>query len=149
MKRRLLAISMIAFAACVAAAEDEATKKDLDGIQGTWRMVSREKDGKADAADAIKDVLMTNEGNKFSFKGSASGAGAMKGTLRLDASKKPKTMDRMPSDGPQKGKTLPGIYSLEGDKLTICVALTGKERPKEFATTAKSGRVLSVFKREK
>lgn len=130
-------------------AQDEASKKDLDDLQGTWRLVSREKDGKADTSEAIKDVLMANSGDKFSFKGAASGAGALKGTFKVDATKKPRAMDRMPTDGPQKGKTLLGIYLLEGDTLKICVSIAGKERPSEFATAPKSGLVLSVFKREK
>jgi uncharacterized protein (TIGR03067 family) len=132
-----------------AAAQDETTKKDLGQIQGTWRLVSRERDGKADPAEAIKGVLVTHEGDKFSFTGSASGSGAMKGTFKLDATKKPKAVDRMPADGPQKGKTLPGIYRLEGDTLTICVSVEGKDRPTEFATKPNSGLVLAVFKREK
>jgi uncharacterized protein (TIGR03067 family) len=135
--------------AAVASAQHEATKKDLDQLQGTWRLVSRERDGKADLADALKDVRVTHEGDKFSFSGSPSGSGAMKGTFKLDATKSPKAMDRMPADGPQKGKALPGIYKLEGDTLTICASVEGKDRPTEFATKPNSGRVLSVFKREK
>jgi uncharacterized protein (TIGR03067 family) len=148
MKLALSTILTTGLLVTLAGAQEEATKKDLEQIQGTWRLVSREKDGKADAADTIKDFLMINEGNKFTFKGT-SGAGATKGTFTLDATKKPKAMDRTPGDGPQKGKTLLGIYSLEGDTLKICVSLAGKERPGEFATAPKSGLLLSVFKREK
>lgn len=149
MKLLLAEILALSLLAAVAVAQEEATKADMLKIQGIWRLQSREKDGTSDSAEAIKDILMTNEGDKFSFKGSASGAGAMTGTFKLDATKKPKTMDRIPADGPRKGKTLPGIYALDGDTLKICVSLTGTERPSEFATRAKSGVLLSVFKREK
>jgi uncharacterized protein (TIGR03067 family) len=149
MKMLLVETLAVTLLAAVAVAQEEATKTDMLKIQGTWRLLSREKDGKADAAEAIKDIVMINKGDKFSFKGSASGAGAMTGTFTLDATKKPKTMDRIPADGPRKGKTLPGIYALDGDTLKICVSLTGAERPSEFATRPNSGVLLSVFKREK
>jgi uncharacterized protein (TIGR03067 family) len=141
-------LSMFALAVG-ALAQDEATKKDMNQIQGSWRLVSRERDGKADPADVIKDILMTHKGDAFTFNQSSSGAGATKGTFKLDASKSPKAIDRIPADGPQKGKTLMGIYKLEGDTLTLCVSVEGKDRPMEFAAKPKSGLVLSVWKREK
>ena len=149
MKRYLLTALAAGLLLAAQDAKEDATKKDLEQIQGTWRLVSRQRDGRTDPPVAVKDVLMTNKGDQFSFKGAASGAGATQGTFKLDATKTPKTMDRIPADGPNKGKTLPAIYALEGDTLKICVAVAGKERPKEFATKPGSGYVLSVFKREK
>lgn len=145
------------FAVCVlgsvafgfAWAQDDASKEEQKKLEGAWRLISRETDGKADPADKIKDIVMVNDGQNFVFRGSASGSGAMKGTFKVDASKKPKAMDRVPADGPRKGKTLLGIYNLEGDMLTICVSIAGKERPTTFATKENSGLLLSVFKREK
>lgn len=131
------------------APKDDASKKDMDQLQGSWRLISRERDGKADAADAVKDIIMINKGDRFTFKGAASGAGATEGTFTVDATKKPKAMDRTPADGPRKGKLVPSIYALDGDTLKICAALGGGERPKEFTSKAGSGHVLSVFKREK
>ena len=40
-----------------------------------------------------------------------------------------------------------GIYSLQGDVLTYCVAGPGGPRPAEFATTKGDGRTLVVLKR--
>lgn len=126
---------------------DEATRLDLERMQGAWRLVRREKDGKADSPDVIKDVRMLQRETAFSFTGAASGSGASQGTFVINATQKPKTMDRMPSDGPQKGKTLPGIYELTGDTLTLCISVAGKDRPSAFASGP--GSVLSVFQREK
>lgn len=149
MKRSLPMIFITLVVATVVAAQDDDSKQDQERIQGTWRLVSRERDGKAESEETIKDVVMINDGNKFTFTASTSGSKATKGTFKLDASKKPRAMDRIPADGPQKGKTLPAIYKLEGDKLTLCVSLTGKGRPTQFATKPKSGLLLAVFEREK
>lgn len=63
----------------------------------------------------------------------------------IDVSKTPKqTTDKLPD-----GNEIHGIYKIEGDMLTSCVAEIGKERPKEFASTPGSGHTLRVFRRVK
>ena len=150
MGARALTVLFVSF--LLAAAEGQGGGKEkADALQGTWNVVAVfDKDGRR---VALKDVAEPPPLTAIVFEGST---GVLKFrnedqkfSCQLDATKKPKTMDRTPSDGPQKGKMLPGIYALEGDKLTICVTLTGTERPTELATKAKSGRVLSVFQRDK
>lgn len=41
-----------------------------------------------------------------------------------------------------------GVYQLEEDTLTLCVADPGSGRPKDYSAAAGSGHVLSVFRRE-
>jgi uncharacterized protein (TIGR03067 family) len=67
----------------------------------------------------------------------------------VDVAKKPKTIDITFTEGPEKGKTIVGIYELEGDTYKVCINVNGKERPKEFAAKAGSGHGLEVLKREK
>src|SRR6516165_585480 len=40
-----------------------------------------------------------------------------------------------------------GIYSLQGDVLTYCIAAPGRPRPAEFATAKGDGHTLVVLKR--
>jgi len=51
--------------------------------------------------------------------------------------------------GPDKGKTLLGIYELSDDAYKVCFAAPGKDRPTEFNSKEGSGNRLIVMKREK
>src|SRR5262249_4862043 len=70
-----------------------------------------------------------------------------KGTYRLDPTKKPGAIDLVK----EGGKTLLGLYRLEGDHLTICTygGDAGKKRPDRFASEPGSGLFLLILKREK
>jgi hypothetical protein len=53
------------------------------------------------------------------------------------------------TEGPEKGNTSLGIYELQGDDLKLCLTITAKDRPTEFAAKPKSGHGFEVLKREK
>jgi uncharacterized protein (TIGR03067 family) len=71
------------------------------------------------------------------------------GTLTISTSAKPLTMEITGTNGPNKGKTYRAIYKLDGDTLTICYDLAGKEYPKDFTSTKKSMQFLVVYQRSK
>ena len=54
-----------------------------------------------------------------------------------------------PDDGPNKGKTLVGIYEVKGDELKVCHGDPGADRPKEIASKEGSGLSLITLKRVK
>jgi hypothetical protein len=54
------------------------------------------------------------------------------GGMKLDPTKTPKTVNVTIGQGPQKGDTYLGIYSLEGDTLRISLDLLSQSRPKDF-----------------
>ena len=56
------------------------------------------------------------------------------GTIRLDPSTKPASIDVIPSDGPHKGKVQPGIYAFQGDDMWTVFAEPGQPRPTGFKT---------------
>jgi uncharacterized protein (TIGR03067 family) len=132
------------------AADDanEEVKKELARFEGTWKWVSIESEKEKLAADTVKDLRLKLSGDKFVVTGDNAEKG-FGGTFKVDPTKKPKTIDVTFGDGPQKGKTILGIYELDEDTYKVCAAEEGKSRPTEFAVKPGSGNVLQLLKREK
>jgi uncharacterized protein (TIGR03067 family) len=118
---------------------------DLDGMQGTWNLVSAMQDGKALPEDKVKQTTIVIEGDAFRFPGLAEDATARAGTFKLDPTKQPKEMD---STSTEKEVML-GIYELGGDSYKVCFAPVGKPRPTDFGSTPGSGQILQVWERKK
>jgi uncharacterized protein (TIGR03067 family) len=128
----------------VDAAKDDAIKKELEKLQGTWQLVSAETDGKPAPEETIKKVKVVIQGAKHTvYFGEEVIAKEI--AFQIDPSADPKTVDDTLPDG----KMIHGIYELDGDTLTSCVAAVDKERPTEFVSKPGTGHTLRVFKREK
>jgi uncharacterized protein (TIGR03067 family) len=139
MKGRM--IGLMAVTLLVAAGASQADDKDdRDRLQGSWKVVSYEEDGKANDK-AAKDATFVFKGDTFSFPWLDV---KITGKFKTDSGKKPKAIDLSVEDA--KGKGLHGIYALAGDTLKLCF---GEERPKEFKTKADSKQWMVVLKREK
>ena len=131
-----LALSLLAIAP-ITTKNDDAKK-----IQGTWVMVSKEEDGrKRTVAGELKYTIGPDRISNANLKEAGD-------QYKLDADKKPKTIDLVPGDGPEKGKTVKGLYELDGDTLRICLATQATmPRPTEFASS--KGVQILVLKRIK
>ncbi len=124
----------------------DAVKRDLDGIQGTWKMVALEADGKQAPAEIVAALKLTFKGDTLTFTPGEPGFSNY--SYKLDPGTKPASFDMTHADGPHKGETEKGIYLLEGNHLRICFGKPGA-RPTEFATTAGSGVGMYTLEREK
>ena len=147
MKARLLMIPLVGLALAAAEAAENAGKEELKRLQGTWRMVSVEVDGKKIPEEDLKQMAVVFRGDAYTVK--QGDTEVEKGTQKVDPTKKPKTIDAHILEGPDKGKDQLGIYELNGDALKVCFAAPGQERPKEFASKPGSKHELGMFKREK
>jgi len=129
-------------------ANEETVAKELQAFKGTWRLSSKEEDGKKFSEEEIKDIIGTGDGlGKFSVRRGDKVIG--EATVKLDPTKKPKRIDVSFTEGQHKGQTLLGIYEIDSDAFRVCVARSGDERPAEFSAKAGSGRILIGYKREK
>ena len=144
MNWRILTGTVVVLVLAAAPPEEDAVKKELEKLQGTWQLVSAETDGKKAPEEQVKQIRVVIKGNKHTvFFGDK--AIAKEVAFTLDPQKKPKASDDILPDG----KMIRGIYELDGDTLKSCVAAVGKERPTEFAAGAGTGNTLRVFKRVK
>lgn len=117
-----------------------------DDVQGLWKPLSAELGGQKFPETLIANWRLELKDGKYTLTGAES---PDSGTYKVDDAKKPKAMDVMGGDGPNKGKTFPCIYEIDGDTMRICYDLAGKERPKEFKTAKGTKQYLVVYKLEK
>jgi uncharacterized protein (TIGR03067 family) len=120
----------------------------VEKLQGTWTTAKAERDGKA-AGDVVGHRLSFT-GNRFQIR-SEDGKLLYGGTFRVDTSAKPATFDFEHTEGPLKGRTWKGIYTLDGDTLTTCDngPNPDKGRPAAFEAKAGSGYIVITFRRAK
>src|SRR5215510_4706982 len=93
MKARFLTIAALGLLLGAASPQDPASKKDLEGMQGAWKLVSAMQDGKALPEDKVKQTIIVIKDDTFRFPELAEFATAKEGTFKLDATKRPKQMD--------------------------------------------------------
>jgi uncharacterized protein (TIGR03067 family) len=126
--------------------KEEATRKDLERMQGDWAQVSMVVDGEKLGDDEAQALFRTIKGQEYTVARYKKTIG--KGSFTLDAAKKPKTIDARPAIAGQN-ITMLGIYEFDGEKLKLCFARAGRPRPTEFAAKKDSGHTFSVWEREK
>ncbi len=113
----------------------------------TWKIVSITANGEQVPKDDLKKFTLITTGNKYVFK--SGDETVEEGTTKLDLEKKPITIDRMPTSGKYKGKTVRGILEIKGETMRVCWGAPGKDRPTEFSSTKGSGQILEVLKQGK
>ena len=143
----LLKLSVVlALVLAFSLAADGGDAKDGDNLQGTWLPSTAELGGKMFPDEVRKSIKLVVKDTQYTV---TVGKEADQGTVKLNPSAKPKEMDIIGTDGPNKGKTILAIYERDGDTLRICYDLSGKGRPTEFKTKEGTQLFLVTYKREK
>ena len=95
-------------------------------------------------AGAFDGSMIVIKGNTFTSVGMGA---TYEGTVELDQIKKPKTFHLLFTGGHAAGTRNLGIYKLDGDRWTICLATRGSKRPEKFATRPGTGFALQTLER--
>ena len=103
----------------------EKAPKDLEG---TYKVTHMEKAGKVATKEETDGVKISIKGEELTI---VIRDEEKKAKIKVDASKTPNTIDISPIDGPEKGKTFPGIYKFDKGDLTLAFTEKG-DRPKAF-----------------
>jgi uncharacterized protein (TIGR03067 family) len=122
-------------------------QNDLERLQGTWTLVSRERNGRKTSEEDVKHWQLTIKGDQWTVKFPG---GVDKATIKIDPTKDPKTID-LNVEYRNANVLERGIYALidtpDGETLKLCrVDQRGHPRPKDFKTTDNST-ILFVWKR--
>jgi uncharacterized protein (TIGR03067 family) len=130
---------------CSMAFGDEA-KKELDRLQGHWKVEKGEHSGNPIPEDAIQKIKIEVKGDRMI---ATIDGNVVEISMKLDPSTKPKIIDLTTEVGDDKGMVKQAIYELSGDEWKVCVDNNCKDRPTAFTTKADADQVLVVMKRVK
>jgi uncharacterized protein (TIGR03067 family) len=139
MVRALLLPAVAALCLAPVSADDkQATgdkKADKHSLDGTYTIVSGEKDGKPLPPDHFRGAVITFKGDK-AFGTDKDKKEFFACTYKLDTSAVPWKV-KMTSVSPKEGEKAEGIVQVQGETVKLCYALPGGDAPTEFKTKAK------------
>lgn len=140
MKRFAVAGVLLAFGLGGIVLADEKALKEL---AGRYKAVSVEKGGVPAPREITEKLAVTIKDDVITID---IGEGKEKrAKIKVDPTKKPAHIDLSPDEGPEKGKSFPGVYKLDKDELTLVFAEKG-DRPKDVTS---EGATLLKLKKEK
>ncbi len=120
MRNQVLTVLIAIAAIGPALAESPTSMKDLiqqdyTRLSGTFRMTSGMIDGKEVPDDVRRQTVLVTNRNKFTVSDRGTAGTSAEGIFTIDPTKSPKTADSVQGTGPDKGKTMLGIYEIIDD----------------------------------
>lgn len=122
-----------------------ALKKELEPHQGVWQAVSYRIGEMETSKEIVDSIIREVKGDHVVWKRDGKSFAGTK--MEVDPTKSPATIDLIPDGGAFKGEKVLGIYKIENDLLTLCMAPRGKPRPENWEAPKGSGISLMVFKK--
>lgn len=129
--------------------QDDTAQREKENLQGQWKSVITEGYGKDAPNEERKTIYLTFEGDRLLARYGNKTAEATYKLILTEA--EPSQIDFTVTKGPEavQGKTLQGIYRLEGDTMRIMYRDPGKPRPDTFTEEDKPGAYMIFLKKEK
>lgn len=122
-----------------------ADAPDDKSLRGNWIPVKAELGGQP-MPDAVLKTISLKLGDG-TYDVDVAGQ-PDKGTYAIDPAAKPKAMTIKGTEGPNKGRTIPAIYEVNGTTLRICYDLSGAQRPKDFKSETGTRLYLVSYQRK-
>jgi len=114
-------------------------------LEGEWSMLGGSMDGHPLEKSMVKYGKRITRGNTTTVKFGPQVF--MQGTFTVDATKSPREIDFVHTQGSNKGKTQHGIYQCDGTIFLLSSAKPGNPRPTDF--TPGEGKTIAEWKLEK
>ena len=111
-------------------------------VQGTWVVASINGES---APMGAQEMTLTFAGDKY--EQALGGQVNERGTIKVDTSKKPMTIDLAIGEGSDAGKAQLGIFEVSGDTMKLHLDTPGAgQRPTDF--TGKEGSFMVIAKKK-
>ncbi len=111
-------------------------------LAGTWEMIRAELGGEQSPELIALRIELELAANAYTVR--FGGQIADRGTVEAHS---PAAFTLTSTDGPNRGRVIPCLYQLAGDRLRICYGLDGVE-PEQFATVTCSPQYLATYRRK-
>lgn len=121
-------------------------KADLKQMEGTWKIIIVEMDGKP-VSDKEKGLPLRLVVKSGKFTTSYRDKVLTQGSLRLNPGKESREIDADLEIAPFKGMVQKGLYEIKADEMRVIFAEPGMERPINFTT--RKGEILIHYTRLK
>jgi uncharacterized protein (TIGR03067 family) len=127
------------------AADAPTANQGLTALAGVWSFSQVKVDGNPQPPGHEADRMIIQKDGRYAV---VQRRGITHGTIKVDPAHSPKHYDVTIVNGPMKGLSVPAIYEISGDTLTLCLPLGGNERPATLESKVGDHHLFEVFKRE-
>jgi uncharacterized protein (TIGR03067 family) len=156
MLRGMLVLGLFGLGLSLSLAADPKPVDDLAAIQGNWKPLQCEYQGKSQMnAHEMKQMTgVYDKSEYFLYFVDKSKAGKpdimliAHANVALDPTTSPKGITFELAEGSRKGAKQHGIYEIAGNQLKLCYGPTDKPRPTKFESTPGNEFILEVWARQ-
>lgn len=113
-------------------------------LEGTWVATAGTFNGERWSPAKVLKFRMTFKAGRYT---TTCGARTEEGAYQIEPARTLRAIDLLPANGPLAGERLEALYHLEEDRLLLCLAGPGMDRPRCFSADANSDHMLIVLRR--